>query len=649
MKKWSKIVLSTVLALSAFPMAPNLASAEENSTTDTAEIVDNLMSEMTLEEKITQTMMPDFRNWMVDGEEVGVTELNDDIRQILTDYKFGGVILFAENVVETDQTARLVYQFQQTMVDNQHIPLLIGIDQEGGIVNRLGSGTQLPGNMALGATGDPANAQTAGSVIGSELEALGINVNFAPTVDVNNNPKNPVIGLRSFSSDPDIVSEFGLSYIEGIREHNVAVAAKHFPGHGDTDVDSHYGLPLVDKSLEELEANELIPFKAAMDQNVDMIMTAHIQFPQLESETKVSEEDGSDILLPATLSPAILTDLVRDKMGYEGIVITDALNMQAIADNFGEVDTAILSKQAGADILLMPVILRSNDDLELLDDVIQGLVDAVENEEIPLENIDNSVRRILTLKAELNLLDDSFLNESEDEVVANAQAVVGSDENRANEREIANRAVTLIENAQAALPIKPEADDHILFITADSNQVPGTEFSIERMQLEEVIPNDFTYEVLTYNEDSNFTDFADAISQATHVVVYTSMVDEESLSADNFRTAIPQEIFSYAKEQGIVTIQVSINKPYDAINFTDRDAVLISYGYNGMDPTEGGQEPVASFGPNIPAVVEVIFGLTASEEGPTGQLPVDLPVIEDGTLITTEVAYPIGYHSEDWN
>lgn len=644
----NKLAKSFLTGMLLFNIASPLQSASSESD-DSTRSIDDIMSEMTLEEKITQTLMPDFRNWLVGEEEVGVTELNDDIRQILADYQFGGVILFAENVVETEQTARLVYQMQASQVESDHLPLLIGIDQEGGIVNRLGSGTQLPGNMALGATNDPEYSKLAGDIIGSELEALGINVNFAPSVDINNNPKNPVIGLRSFSSDPEIVSEHGLSYIEGIKEHNVAVAAKHFPGHGDTDVDSHFGLPVVDKSFDELMNNELLPFKAVMDADTDMIMTAHIQFPQLESEMKVSEEDGSDILLPATLSPAILTDLVRDEMAYEGIVITDALNMEAIANNFGEVETSILSKKAGADILLMPVIIRSNDDLALLDEVIQGLVDAVESEDIPMVNIDNSVRRILTLKDELGLLEDDFLSQSEDDVVANATEIVGSEMNRANEREISNHAVTLIENTQAALPIQPEAYDHVLFFTADPNQVPGTEFSIERMRLEESLSSDFTYEVLTYNEESQFTDFADAISQASHVVVYTSMLDESSLAADNFRTAIPQEIFTYAKEQGIPTVQVSINKPYDAVNFTDNDAILISYGYNGMDPTEGGQEPVASFGPNIPAVVEVIFGVTSSEEGPTGQLPVDLPVIEDGVLSPTEVAYPVGYHSEDWN
>ena len=645
MKKINKIILSSSLFLGALSPFHNVLANSEATSSD----IDTLINEMTLEEKVTQTIIPDFRNWEVNGEEVGVIELNDDIQQILADYPFGGVILFAENVVETEQTAKLVHQFQSTMVENDHIPLLVGIDQEGGIVNRLGSGTQLPGNMALGATADPDNANLAGQIIGSELEALGINVNFAPSVDVNNNPKNPVIGLRSFSSDPDLVSEFGLSYMNGIRQYNVATAAKHFPGHGDTEVDSHYGLPVVDKSLDELEANELIPFRAAVENNVDMLMTAHIQFPQLESESKVSQEDGSDILLPSTLSPAILTDLVREEMGYEGIVITDALNMDAIANNFGEVETAILSKQAGADILLMPVILRSNDDLQLLDEVIQGLVEAVNNGEISEENIDQSVHRIIALKEKLGLLDEEFMSGSEEESMDRASTVVGNEENRAGEREIANRAITLIENAQAALPIQPDEGEHVLFITADSNQVPGTEFSIERMREEGHLSDNFTYEVLTYGEDSDFTEFTDAVSQSDYVVVYTSMVDESSLATDNFRTAIPQEIFTYAREQGITTVQVSINKPYDTVNFTDADAKLLSFGYNGLDPTEGGKEPESSFGPNIPAVVEVIFGQTVSGEAPTGQLPVDLPVIEDGQLVPTEIAYPMGYHSEDWN
>src|SRR5699024_4252653 len=201
MKKLTRLFLAGMLLLNI--TTPYYSAQAESEDINNG--VDEIIANMTLEEKVVQTLMPDFRNWEVDGEEVGVTELNDDIRQIFADYQIGGVILFAENMVETEQKVRLVYQMQASQVESDHLPLLIGIDQEGGIVNRLGSGTQLPGNMALGATNGPEYSKLAGDIIGSELEALGINVNFAPSVDINNNPKNPVIGLRSFSSDPEIV------------------------------------------------------------------------------------------------------------------------------------------------------------------------------------------------------------------------------------------------------------------------------------------------------------------------------------------------------------------------------------------------------------------------------------------------------------
>ena len=179
------------------------------------------------------------------------TAMNDEVDAILDEYNFGGVILFAENVSGTEQTARLTEELQTSALqdatgDQNKIPMLIGIDQEGGIVYRIGTGTALPGNMALGATRSSEYAKNVGQIIGRELSSLGINVNFAPSMDVNN-PRNAVIGLRSFSSDPNLVARLGVATIQGLKEYNTAGAAKHFPGHGDTEVDSHYGLPKVDK------------------------------------------------------------------------------------------------------------------------------------------------------------------------------------------------------------------------------------------------------------------------------------------------------------------------------------------------------------------------------------------------------------------
>ena len=350
---------------SAANQAQDQAASDEPSA---SKRVQELVADMTVRQKITQMLMPDFRKWQQEGQatQSDMTELNKEVAEAVDKYDFGGVILFAENVKGTAQTLALTQALQQAAISNQanngKLPLLLAIDQEGGIVYRLGSGTALPGNMAVGATRDPELANQAGQIIGRELSALGLNVNFAPVFDTNNNPQNPVIGLRSFSSDPKVVARLGTAMMEGIQKYNVAVAAKHFPGHGDTAVDSHTGLPLVDKSYAELEALELLPFKAAIDKNADMLMTAHIQYPQIEKDTVISKQTGETIYIPATLSDDIITGIVRKKFGYKGVVVSDAMGMDAIAKNFGESEAAIMAIKSGVDVVLMPTVLRSKSD-----------------------------------------------------------------------------------------------------------------------------------------------------------------------------------------------------------------------------------------------------------------------------------------------
>lgn len=617
----------------------NSDTGEEVATDDDiSETVEN----MSTRDKITQMMMPDFRNWEVDGEEVDVTSLNDDIRSALQEYKFGGVILFAENVQETEQTARLTHDFQNTVIEEDEIPLLLSIDQEGGIVTRLGTGTSLPGNMALGATKSEKYAYEAGAITANELSSLGINTNFAPTIDVNNNPNNPVIGLRSFSSDPDLVSGMGTSFINGIQDQGVASAAKHFPGHGDTDVDSHVGLPKVDKSLDELNETELVPFRAAIN-DVDMFMTAHIQYPQIEEESFPSKEDGEPVNLPATLSPEILTDLVREDMGYEGIIVTDALNMEAITENFGEEEASLQAIKAGVDILVMPTILRNNEDLEDLDNIIEHIEEAVDEGEISEERLSESVTRILELKEERGILDLSNNLPTAAEQVDNANEHVGSDENRETEREISFDAMTVLNDDENVLPLEPQDGENILLVTSAENQVPGTEFSISRMQEEGTLSEDFDVETTSFDDESAASDFNEQIDEADYVVVYTNMETAEDLREGQYNYDVPQGIFDFAKSEDKATIQVSTNKPYDGTNFSNVDATILSYGYLGMDPTEGGEEPISTFGPNIPAAVELLFG----RKDPKGTLPVDLPVIDDGEMSTDESEYELGDSAEE--
>ncbi len=333
-------------------------------------------------------LMPDFRKW--NGE--NVTEMLPEIEHLVKDYHLGGVILFRENVVTTEQTTRLVNDYQEAA---EKFGLLMTIDQEGGIVTRLQSGTDMPGNMALGATRSTDISYNVGKAIGEELSALGINTNFAPVLDVNNNPDNPVIGVRSFGEDPDLVADMGIAYTKGLQSTGVAATAKHFPGHGDTDVDSHLGLPEVPHDKERLKEVELYPFQQAMDAGIDMIMTAHVTFPKIDDTKVISKKTGEEIALPATLSHKVLTELMREEMGFDGVITTDALNMNAITDHFGSVDAVIRAVKAGSDIVLMPVGLE---------EVRNGLLTAIEEGEITEERIEASVERILTLKLERGII-----------------------------------------------------------------------------------------------------------------------------------------------------------------------------------------------------------------------------------------------------
>jgi len=569
--------------------------------------VRELVEDMTLRQKITQMLMPDFRKWQQEGQasQSDMTELNKEVAEAVDKYDFGGVILFAENVKGTAQTLALTQALQQAAIRNQanngKLPLLLAIDQEGGIVYRLGSGTALPGNMAVGATRDPELANQAGQIIGRELSALGLNVNFAPVFDTNNNPQNPVIGLRSFSSDPKVVARLGTAMMEGIQKYNVAVAAKHFPGHGDTAVDSHTGLPLVDKSYAELEALELLPFKAAIDKNADMLMTAHIQYPQIEKDTVISKQTGETIYIPATLSDDIITGIVRRKFGYKGVVVSDAMGMDAIAKNFGESEAAIMAIKSGVDVVLMPTVLRSKSDLAKIDKIINDIEQAVQRGDIPVSRLDESVTRILNLKEKRGILDF----DPSERTQAKAELTVGSELNRDTERKIAASAVTVVKNDDTVLPFKVKSGDRILLLAAYDDEVPGLELGVKRLIADGVIPAGVTYEALNYSKTTKLEDLKGKIDQATHLVLISEIGRQSQLASDFWLTRVPTEVVDYA-------------------NATGKQAAV---------------KPDNAFGPNIPAGVEVIF----NGQNHVGKLPVNVPSIKDGIMSETEVAYPIGH------
>ncbi|MBA2698984.1 MAG: hypothetical protein H0U61_09475 [Nocardioidaceae bacterium] len=269
----------------------------------------------------------------------------DNASQLIDRYKLGGVIYFAwsNNVNNTEQIARLSNGIQDAALRQpRKIPSLISTDQEGGVVFRVPA-TELPGNMALGAGRSPQDAQTAAVIGGSELKAVGVNWNFAPVADVNVNPANPVIGVRSFSEDPRLTADLTAAQVRGYQDEGIAATTKHFPGHGDTAVDSHTGIPTIDHTRAEWESIDKPPFQAAIDQGVKAIMTAHIVVPSLDPSGD-----------PATLSKPILTGILRNEMGYNGVVITDSLGMQGVRDKYGDARVPVLALKAGVDMLLMP-------------------------------------------------------------------------------------------------------------------------------------------------------------------------------------------------------------------------------------------------------------------------------------------------------
>jgi beta-N-acetylhexosaminidase len=325
-------------------------------------------------------VMPAFRHYTdASGKKQPLEEITPDVTAILQKRGFAGVIFFAQNAGETAKTVRLVDAMQSASGSVEGRPqLLTAIDQEGGLVTRLGQGTQGPGNMALGAVGDVSATKEMAGIIGQELAAIGINFNFAPVADVNSNPANPVIGTRSFSDDPQAAAEHCVAFMEGLRETGTISTLKHFPGHGDTRADTHLGFASTAKSWAEIDACEMIPFRAGIAAGAPLVMAAHVAAPAVT---------GSDA--PSTLSAAILTDRLRGELGFTGAVVTDALEMGAIRQRYGSAEAAVAALQAGADLLLCPLDYCA---------AFDGVVDAVRGGILTEARIDESLRRISSLR-----------------------------------------------------------------------------------------------------------------------------------------------------------------------------------------------------------------------------------------------------------
>ncbi len=338
-----------------------------------------------------------------------LTELPPELKEMIRSTAVGGVILFSDNLVNPKQIRKLTQELQQASLTNKYqSPLFISVDQEGGRVVRLPMryATSFSGNMAIGATYETHKTKFAtatGTIIGSELKALGFNINHAPNVDVNVNPNNPVINVRSFSESAQEVAELGYAQLVAMQSQGVIGTLKHFPGHGDTSVDSHTGLPKVEHDVRTIEQVDLKPFKHSIEQGAaKMIMTAHIQYPALDNST-IMNKQGTSMIKPATMSRKILTGTLREQLGFNGVIITDALDMQGISAFFSENDAVIQTFHAGADIALMPIKITKPSDIPKLSGLIEHVKQTVAKGLLSESEILASYRRIKIIKDELEL------------------------------------------------------------------------------------------------------------------------------------------------------------------------------------------------------------------------------------------------------
>ncbi|MBR2257747.1 MAG: glycoside hydrolase family 3 C-terminal domain-containing protein [Blautia sp.] len=669
-----KKTLSMSSAAVVDSMLSDSTAAEKNPDREEAINLKGILSSMTLDDKISQMIIPAIRTW--DGKNVTELAALPDLKEALHKHQYGGIIFFGSNIEGSGQITALVQDLQVNNLENRgvsaHIPYFIAADVEGGIVVRLNDGTRMTGNMAIGATGEEAllNAQKTGRILGEEMAAAGFNLDFAPDIDVNNNAGNPVIGVRSFSDDPETVASLGKALAGGLSESGVIATYKHFPGHGDTAVDSHIGTPSVEKNYDQIKKVELVPFAAAIEDGAEMIMTAHITYPLIDEEV-VFGDGKTKGFYPATMSKKIITDILRRDLGYDGVVVTDSLEMDAIRTAGlvpGEEDSIeyginVAQKviDAGIDILLIPCDMNCAEAVTFYDKYIDALITLVEDGSISQERIDESVARILKLKEKYGILDTKQYFISQEETIRQAQEIIGSDAHRESEFEIAKQAITLLKNEGETLPFT-KGDKKIVFLGNQAGDAYTIHYALDQLKDQGIIDEntqvvnlalreqsgsedgevkitiDYYYDLKAKESKLHYTEeLQEAIREADVVVGFTknydlSGLDEASEEYQGIAGAIAD---THAVKGRFVLF--SNNLPYDAVRFQDADAILLAYMGAGldMDPTQRTEES-RSMGPynaNVVAAIHMMFG----DGTPTGTLPVQLPEIR--TLDSGGVAY----------
>jgi len=610
-----RLAAGLVVAMAAAPGVSAATAGDPGTSADAAYrgLIIAKMKQMTVRQKVGQLFVIEVAGRDATNVSDTAKSVNqalygvDTPAQAIAKYQPGGVIYYTtrvpctgcgsdDNIGDPAQVATLSNGLQRaSLAQPAKIPLQISVDQEGGaLVARFGPPTtQMPGAMALGADGSAEDARTSGDVIGTELKAVGVTQDYGVDSDVNINPNNPVIGVRSPGGDPSLVSRIVTGEIEGFHDAGESAVSKHFPGHGDTGVDSHFGLPVVTHDLATFESIDLPPFKAAIAAGVDTIMTAHVVFPAVDPS-------GA----PATMSHKILTGVLRDELGFQGLIVTDALDMAGATSTYPPDVAPVQAILAGADQLLIP---------PQLDTAYDAVLDAVRNGTISKQRIDESVYRILLHKYQHGLFADPYVDP------AVAPTVEGAPDHLAAAQAVTDRTTTLVKNDGGMLPLAT-APQNVLVTGwgASTTAQLGARFA-ERGATTQV------FQTGTTPSDSLISQVVAAAADKDLVAVSTynawglDPTTGQATASDVAQTRLVRALLATGK-QVVVT---AMRNPYDVAAFPEAPAVLDSYGYTGD---------------SITSLVKVIYG----EINPTGTLPVAVPNT-DGSGVLFPLGYGLGY------
>ncbi|MFD2083479.1 beta-N-acetylhexosaminidase [Actinopolymorpha cephalotaxi] len=575
---------------------PAPAHADTADTAAAAAIADRIAS-MTVAEKVGQLFVNVVYGATAHTSDANNTRLYGVATpaEVVAKYHLGGVIYFtwSNNLVDPVQVAGLSNGLQTAAVGNGGaVPLLISADQEQGTVVRLGPpATQFPSSMALGASRHSVNAQVTAQITGLELAAVGINQDNAPDADVNVNPRNPVIGVRSFGSSPNLVKTWVAAEVRGYQDDaGILATAKHFPGHGDTTVDSHTGLPVITHSRTRWQNVDAPPFVSAIAAGVDAIMVGHLVFPALDPSGN-----------PATLSYPIITGILRNQLGFGGLVITDALTMAGVRQKYGDDRVPVLAVKAGCDLLLMP---------PRMDLAYNAVVAAVRSGEISGARLDASVARILRAKTAAGIVADPFVD------VGKVRDVVGTPAHLARADQIADQTTTLIKNSRQVLPLSSAVRTVL---------VTGAGSAATQTLTDEFRSRGKTVTRLVTGTQPTTDQIAAAVAAArgkSLVVVCTQKAWDTTVDPLRHQRLLVRNLVA----TGIPVVAVAISDPYDIAYYTSVSTYLAAYAGNAV---------------SMRACARVMFG----EVNPTGMLPVSIPTAADAGVTLYPYAWGLSYPS----